>query len=124
MTLVLLTAVGVCAVLAGGYWFLANRGLRRWLALVLVVAAPVLILVAFALHSLLWVAVVAVALMRGRGRDRQGRAERRRPGRGHARRPGGTPAAAVPEERFMLRLEGSGSGQAGLLQVEVALDDP
>ena len=63
LTLVLLTAVGVCAVLAGGYWFLANRGVRRWIALVLVVAAPVLILVAFALHSLLWVAVVAVALM-------------------------------------------------------------
>ena len=33
------------------------------MALVLVVAAPVLILVAFALHSLLWVALVAVALM-------------------------------------------------------------
>ena len=63
LTLVLLTAVGVCAVLAGGYWFLANRGALRWIALVLVVAAPVLILVAFALHSLLWVAVVAVALM-------------------------------------------------------------
>ena len=63
VTLVVLTAVGVCAVLAGGYWFLANRGVRRWLALALVVAAPVLILIAFALHSLLWVAVVAVALM-------------------------------------------------------------
>ena len=63
VTLVVLAAVGVCAVLAGGYWFLANRGVLRWLALALVVAAPVLILVAFALHSLLWVAVVAVALM-------------------------------------------------------------
>ena len=55
--------IGVCAVLAGAYWFLANRGVLRWIALVLVVAAPVLILVAFALHSLLWVALVAVALM-------------------------------------------------------------
>ena len=63
LALVALAAVGVCAVLAGGYWFLANRGVLRWLALALVVAAPVLILVAFALHSLLWVAVVAVALM-------------------------------------------------------------
>ena len=35
----------------------------RWLALALVVAAPVLILVAFAWHHLVWVAVVAVALM-------------------------------------------------------------
>ena len=63
LALMAFAAIGVCAVLAGGYWFLANRGLLRWLALALVVAAPVLILVAFALHSLLWVAVVAVALM-------------------------------------------------------------
>ena len=63
LTLVALSAIGVCAVLAGGYWFLANRGVRRWMALVLVVAAPVLILVTFAWHHLLWVAVVAVALM-------------------------------------------------------------
>jgi diacylglycerol kinase family enzyme len=63
LTLVVFAAVGVCAVLAGGYWFLANRGLLRWLALVLVVAAPVLIVVAFAWHHLVWVAVVAVALM-------------------------------------------------------------
>ena len=63
LTLVVFAAIGVCAVLAGGYWFLANRGLFRWLALVLVIAAPLLILVAFAWHHLVWVAVVAVALM-------------------------------------------------------------
>ncbi len=53
----------MCAVLAGAYWFLAYRGVLRWIALVLVVAAPVLILLAFAQPSLLWVALVAVALM-------------------------------------------------------------
>ena len=63
LTLVALAVIGVCAVLAGGYWFLANRGVLRWLALVLVVAAPVLIVVAFAWHHLVWVAVVAVALL-------------------------------------------------------------
>jgi len=63
LTLVALAVIGVCAVLAGGYWFLANRGVLRWLALVLVVAGPVLIVVAFVGHHLLWVAVVAVALM-------------------------------------------------------------
>ncbi len=63
LTLVGLAAIGGCAVLAGGYWFLANRGVLRWIALVLVVVAPVGILVAFAWHHLLWVAVVAVALM-------------------------------------------------------------
>ena len=63
LALIVFAAVGGCAVLAGGYWFLANRGVLRWVALVLVVAAPVLIVVAFAWHHLLWVAVVAVALM-------------------------------------------------------------
>ena len=63
LALVAFAVLGVCAVLAGGYWFLANRGLLRWLALVLVIAAPVLILVVFARASLLWVAIVAVALM-------------------------------------------------------------
>jgi diacylglycerol kinase family enzyme len=63
LTLVAFAAIGVCAVLAGTFWFLANRGLIRWLALLLVVAAPLVILVAFALASLLWVAVVALALM-------------------------------------------------------------
>jgi diacylglycerol kinase family enzyme len=63
LTLVGVAAVGACAVLAGSYWFLANRGIVRWLALLLVVGAPVLILVSFALRGLLWVAVVSVALM-------------------------------------------------------------
>jgi hypothetical protein len=63
LTLAAFAVIGMCAVLAGGYWFLANRGLRRWMALVLVIAAPVLIVAAFARHHLVWVAVVAVALM-------------------------------------------------------------
>jgi diacylglycerol kinase family enzyme len=63
LAMVGLAAIGVCAVLAGGYWFLAHRGVVRWLALILVIAAPVLILVTFALHTLLWVAIVAVALL-------------------------------------------------------------
>ena len=63
LAMVAFAAVGVCAVLAGGYWFLASRGVLRWMALVLVVAAPVVILVVFAWHHLVWVAVVVVALM-------------------------------------------------------------
>jgi hypothetical protein len=43
LALIAFAAIGVCAVPAGGYWFLANRGVRRWVALALVVAAPVLI---------------------------------------------------------------------------------
>ena len=42
---VALAATGGCAVLAGAYWFLANPGVLRWAALVLMVAAPTAILV-------------------------------------------------------------------------------
>jgi diacylglycerol kinase family enzyme len=63
LAMILLTVLGVCAVLTGAYWFLINRGVLRWLALVLVIAAPAGILVLFAWHHLIWVAAVAVALM-------------------------------------------------------------
>src|SRR6201992_1163419 len=63
LTLVAFAVIGVCVVLAGANRFLARRGVLRWIALVLVVAAPVLILVAYAFARLLWVAIVAVALM-------------------------------------------------------------
>ena len=33
LALVAFAAIGVCAVLAGGYWFLAHRGVLRWIAL-------------------------------------------------------------------------------------------
>src|SRR6201995_1326076 len=63
LTLVAFAVIGVCVVLAGAYWFLARRGVLRWVALVLVVAAPVLILVAYAFARLLWAAIAAVALL-------------------------------------------------------------
>ncbi len=101
-----LTVIGVCAVLAGGFWFLANRGMVRWLALILVIAAPVLILVTFALHTLLWVAIVAVALLvlavgLGRMALRTG---------------GGQPAAAAlrasrPRHPFLIMNPRSGGGK-------------
>jgi diacylglycerol kinase family enzyme len=65
LTLIGWTVLGVCALMAGVYWFLANRGVLRWLALLLVVAALAGIVVAFAWRHLLWVAIVTVALMLG-----------------------------------------------------------
>ncbi len=56
-------AVGVCLMLVGGYWFLAHRGVLRWLALGVVIAAPVAVVVIFIVHGLLWEALVAVALI-------------------------------------------------------------
>jgi diacylglycerol kinase family enzyme len=63
ITLIVFAAAAVCAVLAGAYWFLANRGALRWAALLLVIGAPAAILTVFALAGLLWVAVAAVALL-------------------------------------------------------------
>ena len=63
-----LVAVGVCAVaavVAGAYWFVSNRGVARWLAVALVLAAPIVVIVLYALSNLLWVAVLAVALAAG-----------------------------------------------------------
>jgi hypothetical protein len=62
LALVGIGAFGVCAVVAGGYWFLANRGVLRWLALALVILAPVAILVLFGWKHLIWVAILSVAL--------------------------------------------------------------
>jgi diacylglycerol kinase family enzyme len=127
LTMIGLTAIGVCLVLAGGYWFLAHRGLVRWLALILVLAAPVLILVTFALHRVLWVAIVAVLLMllaAGTGRTalRTGNS------------PAGMPAAPAtrPQHPFLIMNPRSGGGKvtrfglpekAEALGAEVALLD-
>jgi diacylglycerol kinase family enzyme len=62
LALVGIGILGVCVVVAGGYWFLANRGVLRWLALTLVILAPVAILVLFGWKHLIWVAVLSVVL--------------------------------------------------------------
>jgi diacylglycerol kinase family enzyme len=57
-------AVGLVAAavsLATAYWFLSHRGVLRWLSLLLFVATPVAVIVVYALHSLLWVALVGAA---------------------------------------------------------------
>jgi hypothetical protein len=56
-------AVAACLIAAGGYWFLAHRGVLRQLALGLVVLVPIAVLVVFAMRHVIWVAVVAVALL-------------------------------------------------------------
>jgi diacylglycerol kinase family enzyme len=63
LAMVAVGAVGACLILAGGYWFLAHRGVVRWLALSLVVLTPIAILVIFALNHLIWVALVAIGLI-------------------------------------------------------------
>src|SRR3974377_686491 len=64
LAMVAVGAAGACLVVAGCYLFLAHRGVLRWLALAVVVLAPVAVLVIFTMHRLLWVALVAIALIR------------------------------------------------------------
>jgi diacylglycerol kinase family enzyme len=57
-------AVGLAAAvasLAALYLFLSRRGVLRWLSLVVFAAAPIAVIVVYALHSLLWVALLAAA---------------------------------------------------------------
>jgi diacylglycerol kinase family enzyme len=63
LAMVAVGAAGACLMLAGGYLFLAHRGVLRWVAFAVVVLAPVTVLVIFALHGLLWAALIAVALI-------------------------------------------------------------
>jgi diacylglycerol kinase family enzyme len=56
-------AVAAGLIVAGGYVFLAHRGVLRQLGLGLVVLVPVAVLVVFALRHVIWVAVVAVVLL-------------------------------------------------------------
>jgi diacylglycerol kinase family enzyme len=59
---ILAVAVACAAVsLAAAFWFLASRGLRRWLALAVLVFSPAGAIAAFALAGLLWVAVASAA---------------------------------------------------------------
>ena len=55
-------AVGLAAAavsLAAAFLFLSQRGIRRWLSLVVFVLAPVAVIVVFAFRDLLWVAVAS-----------------------------------------------------------------
>jgi diacylglycerol kinase family enzyme len=53
---------GLAVGCAAAWWFLANRGVVRWLALVVLVAAPVLVIVVYVVAGLVWQIALAVVL--------------------------------------------------------------
>jgi diacylglycerol kinase family enzyme len=63
LVMVAIGAVAVCLMVAGGYWFLAHRGVLRWLAFGLVILVPIAVLVVFALNNVIWVAAASIALL-------------------------------------------------------------
>lgn len=60
--LVLVGAAGMVAGLVAVWWFVSRRGVARWLAGFVVLAAPVTVAVVYAFVGLLWVAVVGAVL--------------------------------------------------------------
>ena len=63
LAMIVIGVIGAVLVVAGVYTFLAHRGMLRWIAAAVVVLTPVAILVLFALHHLIWVALVSIALI-------------------------------------------------------------
>ena len=63
LTLLGVGLVGSAAMLAGGFWFIAKRDVRRWIGLAVAVIAVVLVVVIFVRATSLLVAVVSLALL-------------------------------------------------------------
>ena len=62
VTALLLGFAGLAIACAAAWWFLANRGVLRWLAFAVLVAAPVFVIVVYVIAGLLWEVTLAVAL--------------------------------------------------------------
>jgi diacylglycerol kinase family enzyme len=63
LAMVVIGVLAACLILANGYWFLARRGLVRWLAFGVVILVPIAVLVVFALHRLVLVALASLVLV-------------------------------------------------------------
>lgn len=111
---VLITGVvGLALTLAGLWLFLSNRGIVRWLAAVVVVAAPVVVIVLYISRQLLWdvllfIALVAISAAAGRAAMLRAR-----------------PAPAMPERRtdpprrpYVIMNPRSGGGKVGKFQLD------
>ena len=55
--------VGIALMLAGAWWFVSHRGVVRWLAAAIAVAAPVFVIVLYISRQLLWAVLLFIALM-------------------------------------------------------------
>jgi diacylglycerol kinase family enzyme len=115
----LLGFLGLAIGCAAAYCFLAYRGVVRWLALVVLVAAPVFVIVVYVVAGLLWVVALSVVLAAAAGA-----AGRAALASGHAS--AGSPEYAAAQQRkpFMIMNPRSGGGKVskfGLKDKAVAL---
>ena len=63
LRLMIIGLIGAVLMLAGGYWFIGKRGVLRWVGLGLLIAAVILVIVAFIWQGVVAVAVVSLALL-------------------------------------------------------------
>src|SRR5580658_3048428 len=108
ITALLLGFAGLAIIYAAAWWFLAHRGVVRWLAGVVLTAAPVALIVVYAAAGLLWeialsVLLAATAVAAGRAALTTGRS------------PGKSPedAAAPQRQPFVIMNPRSGGGKVG-----------
>ena len=100
--------LGLAVACVAAWWFLAHRGIVRWLALVVLVAAPVSVIVAYVAAGLLW--VVALSFVLAAAAVAAGRAAL---GSGEAPAGPREYAAARQRQPFMIMNPRSGGGKVG-----------
>ncbi|MGI9009107.1 MAG: diacylglycerol kinase family protein [Streptosporangiaceae bacterium] len=112
IALIVSGVIALFLVIAFGYWFLANRGVLRWVSLALAIAVPVALIVVYATRNLLWVAIVAVAVLLAAfvsARAAMGTAER---GAGPER------PARRPKRAFLIMNPRSGGGKVARFRLK------
>jgi diacylglycerol kinase family enzyme len=107
ITALLLGAAGLVLIVAAAWWFLVHRGLLRWLACLIMVAAPAGVIAAYVIAGLLWdiavsAALAVVSVLAGRAALR---GDRPREPREHATPP--------PKHPFVIMNPRSGGGKVG-----------
>ena len=108
LTVLVVAVVGLAVMLAGAWWFLSNRGTLRWVGATLAVAAPLVVIVFYLSHRLLWqigLVVLLAAVSAGAARAALVRA---RPPEGMPEQP-----APPPTRPFLIMNPRSGGGKVG-----------
>ena len=108
VTALLAGFAGLAIACAAAWWFLAHRGVVRWLACAVLVAAPVAVIVVYVAAGLLWeialsVVLAAAAVAAGRAALSSGRS----PAKPHE------DAAAPQRQPFVVTNRRSGGGKVG-----------
>ena len=108
VTALLLGLAGLAIACAAAWWFLAHRGIVRWLAFAVLVAAPVFVIVVYVVAGLVW--EVALSVVLAAAAVAAGRAAL---SGGHE--PAGPPEYAAARQRrpFVIMNPRSGGGKVG-----------